>query len=84
MAQVFLYSLAYKFAKIGGMNQGIVPCLTLFASFFNAIVFYLYFKEKLSGSNLIGMAFALGCAICLSVFSAMKKGETVLDESGVE
>ena len=58
--------------------------MSFFATFFNSIVFYLNFREKLSCSNLLGMAFYIGCLICVSVFSAKNKGEIVVNDEGVE
>jgi hypothetical protein len=83
-AQVFLFSVAFKYATLGGLNQGIVPSLTLFASFFNAIVFYLVFKERLSCPNITGMIVAFACGVLLAIDSALKKGQSFVDENGLE
>jgi len=83
-AQVFLFTYAYKFAKLAGLNQGIVPILTLFASFFNSAIFYFVFGEKISLPKALGMVFAISCALLLMIESTSKKGETFVDESGVE
>jgi drug/metabolite transporter (DMT)-like permease len=43
-----ILTYAWKFAKLGGINQGVISCLLSFASVFNVIVFYFAFKEKTS------------------------------------
>eukprot|EP00355_Strombidium_rassoulzadegani_P003296 CAMPEP_0168614938 /NCGR_PEP_ID=MMETSP0449_2-20121227/4242_1 /TAXON_ID=1082188 /ORGANISM="Strombidium rassoulzadegani, Strain ras09" /LENGTH=315 /DNA_ID=CAMNT_0008655653 /DNA_START=170 /DNA_END=1117 /DNA_ORIENTATION=- len=83
-AHIFFYSLAYKFAKMGGINQGVVPILTLFAAIFNCVAFYFGFNEKLNFPKVLGMMLAILCGCLLLVDSAGKKGETFIDESGAE
>ena len=46
----FLYTVcmtfAWKFAKMGGLNQGVVSTLLSFSSVFNVFIFWWLFKEK--------------------------------------
>jgi len=39
-------TFAWKFAKIGGLNQGVISTLLSFASVFNIFLFAYLFKEK--------------------------------------
>ena len=50
--------------------------MTIFATIFNSISFYLAFGETISGPKVFGMMFAVSCVIYLSIDSANKK-ETV-------
>lgn len=80
---MFLFAVAYKLAKEGGLNQGIIPILTLFASFFNSILFYYKFDEKLNLPKVLGMIMASFCAIFLGLDSQNRMGEVFVDEDGV-
>lgn len=60
-AHVFLFSYAFKFSKLGGMNQGVVPIVTTMAVIYNSITFYLVFGEKLSPSKIVGIIFTFAC-----------------------
>lgn len=78
-AHVFLFTYAFKFAKLGGLNQGVVGIMTIFASIFNSIIFYFYFGEVLSIIKIFGMMVAITAVIFLGVYSANKTGK-VQDE----
>lgn len=41
-------SMAFKYAALGGLNQGILPTLTSLAGVYSAIIFYFKFAEKIS------------------------------------
>ena len=45
---VVVISFTWKFAKIGGLNQGAVTTVVASASVFNAITFYCCFGEKIN------------------------------------
>lgn len=47
-SHVFFFSYAFKYAKMGGLNQGIIPIMTTLASLFNSVLFYFAFDEKIS------------------------------------
>ena len=67
-----LFTLAFKYAKLGGLNQGCVPIMTIFATIFNSISFYLGFGETISYPKLFGMMVAVSCVVYLSIDSANK------------
>ena len=69
-AHVFLLAFSFKFAKLGGLNQGVIPIVTSFASLFNAVSFYIGFKETISLPKILGMIFAVSCVIFLSIDSS--------------
>lgn len=68
-------TLAYKFAYIAGMNQGIISAESCFASVFNVIAFYFIYKEKISVAQLVGIFLMLGCVACLSLETKNKDSE---------
>jgi hypothetical protein len=41
-------SLAFKYAALGGLNQGILPTLTSLAGIYSSIIFYFKFSELIS------------------------------------
>lgn len=70
---VFLFTYAFKFAKKGGLNQGIIPIVTTMATLYNSIIFYKAFGEKVSPPKIFGMLFTVGCVVCLALDSASRK-----------
>jgi drug/metabolite transporter (DMT)-like permease len=74
-AHVILFALAFKYAKMGDLNQGVIIMMTSFASIFNAISFYFCFKETLSIIKIIGMLFFIGCVVFLGIDSSSKKNQ---------
>ena len=66
-AHVFLFTYAFKYAKLGGMNQGIIPIVTTTATLYNSILFYKAFGEKVSKVRIFGMCFTVCCVICLAL-----------------
>ena len=60
-------SLAWDFAKAGGLNQGVVSTLLSFASVFNVVTFYCFFNEKISLWQGLGICFMIGCVLCLGL-----------------
>ena len=73
VAHVFLFNFAFKFAKLGGINQGVVAISVVFASVFNSIVFYCAFGEKIGGGHFIGMFLIVVCGVLLSLAASAKK-----------
>ena len=67
---------AFKFAKLGGLNQGVIPIVTVTATIYNGVIFYFYFGEKLSMSKLFGMALTIVSVVFLGLDS-MEKKQTV-------
>jgi len=78
-AHVFLFTFAFKYAKLGGLNQGVIPIMTIFATIFNCTTFYFAFGETISAPQCFGMLIAVSCVIFLSLDSANKKGEIVTE-----
>lgn len=79
-AHVFLFALAFKYAKLGGLNQGIIPVMSIFATIFNGIAFYLGFGETISVPKIFGMIIAVSCIVFLSLDSSQKQGKVVVDK----
>ena len=71
---VFL-TFAFKYAKLAGMNQGVVTIIIIMASVFNSISFWLAFGEKPSCSKFVGMFFCLGTTVLLGINGALKGNE---------
>jgi len=71
-AHVFLFTFAFKFAKLGGLNQGLIPVMSIFATIFNGVAFYVAFGETISMPKCIGMVIAVSCVIFLCLDSAQK------------
>ena len=67
IAHVFLFTYAFKYAKMGGLNQGVIPIVTTFATIFNSVLFYFYFGEKLSCPKILGMALTVSSVVFLAV-----------------
>jgi multidrug transporter EmrE-like cation transporter len=74
-AHVFLFTFAFKYAKISGINQGLISTITSFASIYNGIVFYFYFGEKLTCMKILGMCGMFLCVILLNIDASTKTGE---------
>ena len=45
-AQYVFFTMAFKFAKQAGINQGVVTVMVVMATIFNTITFYFAFGEK--------------------------------------
>ena len=71
-AHVFLFTYAFKFAKIGGLNQGVIPVITVLATLYNSIIFYFAFGERLSCSKIFGMALIISSVVWLGIDSGVK------------
>ena len=57
---------AWRFAKLGGINQGVISILNSFASIINIIVFYFAFGEKTNATQIFGIALMLVCIFLIS------------------
>ena len=71
----FALTYAWEFAKLGGMNQGVISTLVSFASVFNIIAFYFLYNEKISCTQFMGVLLLIGCAMCLVFEAGSKKSE---------
>lgn len=74
ISYVILFSFAYKFAKKGGLNQGVILIMTSLSTIYSTILFYFKFGEKTSRPKLLGMSFTFVCALCLAIDSSKKQG----------
>ncbi len=72
-AHIILFSFAFRYAKMGDLNQGVIIIMTNFASIFNSFTFYFFFNEKLSIIKIIGMIVCISCVIFLALDSTNKK-----------
>lgn len=68
LAGLTLVAYCFKFAKMAGINQGVLPCIFSITTFYVSLLFYLKFNEKLSCLKIIGMILMLPC-IGLIAFS---------------
>lgn len=84
-AHVFLFNFAFKFAKLGGLNQGVVSVTTTFASIFNTVIFYFYFGERVGMPQYFGIALIFCCGVLLGIAASMKKKDanTELSEGDI-
>ena len=73
ISHIFLFTYAFKFAKMGGLNQGVVPIVTTTATLYNSVIFYFVFGEKVSKVKIFGMLFTVGCVVLLALDSSQKK-----------
>ena len=72
---LFVMSAAWDFARRGGLNQGVISTLLSAAGVFNVGTFYCFFKQKVTGWQLIGVVLMMICVLCLSIESNNKKKE---------
>ena len=88
MATNVLYNivmaLAWKFAQIGGINQGVVSTLIIFASVFNVINFYCFYGEKVTIWQGFGIFFMVLCIACIGIESSRQKDDANIDKESNE
>ena len=72
-AHIILFAFAFKYAKMGDLNQGVIIIMTNFASIFNSFTFYFFFNETLSIIKIIGMIVCISCVVFLGLDSTFKK-----------
>ena len=60
-------SLAFKYAAISGLNQGILPTLTSLAAIYCAILFYIKFSEMVSNMQILGMGVMMVSVVFLGL-----------------
>lgn len=67
----FLYTVvmtfAWRFARMGGLNQGIISTLLSFASVFNLFLFRFFFAEKVNLPQLLGIFLMIASVCCMSI-----------------
>lgn len=60
-------TFAWRFAKMGGMNQGIISTLLSFSSLFNVFLFAKIFGEKVTKYQLFGILLMITAVCCFSI-----------------
>ena len=65
----FVMTFAQRFAKMGGMNQGIISTLVSFASVFNVFLFAKIFNEQVTRSQLLGILLIILAVCCFAMSS---------------
>ena len=70
---MFIFAYAFKYAKMGGINQGIIQIVTVTAIVYNSFSFYFAFGEVVSVVKIIGMILIICCVVCLGLDSAKDK-----------
>lgn len=60
-------NLAFKYAALCGLNQGIIPTLTSLSSFYTSVLFYYKFSETVSVSQFVGMVLMIVCVVFLAL-----------------
>lgn len=63
----YFVALTFKTSVEAGVNQGVISTLFVLSAVFCAIFAYVFLQEIMSGSDYIGMALMIGCAILLSL-----------------
>ena len=70
---------AFKFAVLGGINQGVILALTSMSSVYNIFIFYFLFKEKVGPIQVVGILIMMCCAGCIG-FNSQQRNDNL--ESG--
>ena len=58
--------LSFKYAALGGINQGIIVTLSSLSTVYSAVLFYYVFHETVSPTQFLGMAIMVACVILLA------------------
>ena len=74
---IAVMSVAWGFANMAGINQGLISQLLFFASIINCITFYFCFGEKLSKLHLFGVALLCIGIVCIGVSAAQKSEDDI-------
>ena len=77
IAHIFLFTYAFKFARLGGLNQGVIVTMIGFAMVFNSCSFYFAFGETLSKMKIFGVILSFGCVIFLGLAASTKPSKPV-------
>ena len=67
MSFCLVMARGWMLAKEGGLNQGLVLVVLGCAGFWNAILFYFAFGERISMVSFIGISIMLACVVCISI-----------------
>lgn len=72
---LIVMTYAWHFAKLGGINQGVVSALLALASLINVVTFYFGFGEKISYIHLVGVVFMVASVVCIGAAAGSHSGE---------
>ena len=79
VSYLIVMTYAWHFAKLGGINQGVVSALLALASLINVITFYFGFGEKISYIHLVGVVFMVASVVCIGAAAGSHSGESESD-----
>ena len=65
VSYIMVMTYAWYFAKLGGINQGVVSVLVALGAPINIVTFYFAFGEKIGWLNLIGVIFMIASVVCV-------------------
>ena len=85
IAYVLVMTVAWRFARKAGLNQGVITTNLFFASIINCVTFYCFFGEKISKLNLIGVALmclAIGCFMVAAALNSEDDIDEDVDTGG--
>ena len=79
-----IMSYAWNFAKLGGLNQGLVTTWLSVASVYNVIVFYCVFGEKPLSLQYLGIVLIIAMIICLDLAATGQgeEGDIAVEDNG--
>mmetsp|Transcript_9869 Transcript_9869/g.12241 ORF Transcript_9869/g.12241 Transcript_9869/m.12241 type:complete len:290 (-) Transcript_9869:183-1052(-) len=77
VAYVLIMTIAWRFARQAGLNQGVITQLLFFASIINCVTFYCFFGEKISKLHLIGVGLMCCGIVCIGAAAATTSEEDI-------
>lgn len=80
VSYLIVMTYAWYFAKLGGINQGVVSALLALASLINVVSFYCAFGEKIGYLHCIGVFFMVASVVCIGAAAGSHGGEIETDE----
>jgi drug/metabolite transporter (DMT)-like permease len=69
---------AFKYAKLGGINQGVLLTLNSLAAVYLLFIFYFLFKEKVTVIQSIGILLMLTCVSMIAINAKTQNESTDL------
>ena len=69
---------AFKYAQLGGINQGVLLSLNSLAAVYNLFIFYFLFKEKVTVIQVIGLCLMLACVSLIAINGKRQNESTEL------
>ena len=80
VSYLIVMTYAWYFAKLGGINQGVVSALLALASLINVVTFYCAFNEKIGYLHLIGVFFMVASVVCIGAAAGSHGGDIESEE----